>query len=297
MTQSPFQLMPWQDEVWQQLQPALTGGRMPHALMLTGAAGIGKLHLARLLGAALLCRDRKQDGLPCGECSSCMPLSAGAHPDFKELTPEPEKKTISVDQVRAFSRTRYLRPQQGQARVGLIHPVEKLHPSAANALLKTLEEPPAGSYILLITEQPSAVIATIRSRCQLLRVPLPTSAALASWLESQPESVSQAVALARGAPLRALALVEADMVRLQGQWLEDFSTFAAARIGPSGLAQRWHENSPTDLLDWLYHCVADVLKISFDVPEPISQTARSSKVSGLWRAAWTRANFAKHYRA
>lgn len=267
MSPSPFQLLPWQDEIWQRLQPALTGARMPHALMLTGAPGIGKLHLAKVLGAALLCRAPQTDGLPCGVCTSCSQMAGGAHPDFRELTPEPEKKTISVEQVRAFSRTRYLRPQIGQARVGLIHPVERLYPSAANALLKTLEEPPAGSHILLVTAQPSAVIATIRSRCQFLRVPLPTPAAMAGWLETQPESVSHAVSIARGAPLRALELVNADMLRLQGQWLEDLCAFAGARLGPSGLAQRWHEHPLPELLDWLYLCVADILKIAFNVPE------------------------------
>ncbi len=267
MSQTQFQYLPWQQGVWQRLQPALASGRMPHALMLTGAPGIGKYHLARLLSAALLCRDITPDSLPCGQCASCSQLAGGAHPDFRELTPEPEKQTISVGQVRAFSRTRYLRPQIGQARVGLIHPCERLHPSAANALLKTLEEPPAGSHILLITEQPSAIIATIRSRCQVFKVPVPDAQALSSWLQTQPQTVVPALALARGAPLRALTLLEADMVRLQGQWLEDFSAFAAARLGPSGLAQRWKEYPLKQLLDWLYLCVADVLKVAYGVAD------------------------------
>lgn len=267
MTTSAFEYLPWQVPIWQQLQPALLRGHMPHALMLTGAPGIGKQHLARLLSAALLCRNINDAGLPCGQCASCTQLNGGAHPDFRELTPEADKKAISVDQVRAFSRTRYLRPQIGQARVGLVYPAERLHTSAANALLKTLEEPPVGSHILLISEQPSAVIPTIRSRCQVFKVPLPDSAALAPWLSAQPQTVHQALALSRGAPLRALAMVETDLVRLQGQWLEDFSAFAAARVGPGGLVQRWQEYSLVGLLDWLYLCIADILKLAYGVSQ------------------------------
>lgn len=266
MNVAAHELLPWQTGIWQRLAPVIAGGRMPHAMMLTGAPGIGKRHLARLLGMALLCRRRDAGSLPCGNCNSCVPLAAGAHPDFRELTPEEDRKTISVDQVRAFSRTCYLRPQAGQARAALIYPVERLHASAANALLKTLEEPPAGSHMLLISEQPSAVIATIRSRCQTLRVPLPDEQALGQWLQSQPEPVTHALSLARGAPLRALTMLESGVVDLQGQWLEDLSALMASRQGPGAIAQRWHEHPLLELLDWLYLVLGDVLKLALGAP-------------------------------
>lgn len=260
------QLLAWQHGLWQKIAPALIAQRMPHALMLAGAPGVGKHHLALLLAMSLLCAERDAQALPCGQCRSCLQVETGAHPDFVELSPAEGKKSILIDQVRAFSRTLYLRPQYGQARVGFVHSAERLYPNAANALLKTLEEPPAGSHILLVTEQPSAVIATIRSRCQIMRIPYPSADALQAWFAQQPELVKQALPLARGAPLRALALADADVVALQGQWLQDFAALAATRTDPVSLAQRWQGQPIIELLDWLYLTCADLLKRAFNAP-------------------------------
>lgn len=255
-------LYPWQQGLWQRLAPALLGNRLAHALMMTGPAGVGKQRLAMVLAQALLCPRAAADAQPCGECRCCRQVAAGTHADYSVLQPEEGKRNIRVEQVRQFRRSLFLTAQGSHGRVGVIAPAEALNASAANSLLKVLEEPPAGSHILLLSERPATVIATIRSRCQRFAVPVPTGTEIDHWLAQQSPDVVAAMDLARGAPLRAIQLAQQDIAAAQVRWFDALVALLTLQTDTVTLAGDWKNESLTDLVGWLYLCLADTLKLA-----------------------------------
>jgi len=219
-------IFPWQTGLWKQLRERQAS--QPHALLIHGPAGIGKLALAEHHAQSLLCEAEDAGRAPCGECDGCRWFVAGSHPDFRRVEPEslarrpeetedseepaasPGKRVkpsteIKVDQVRALDGFLNLKSHRGGRRVALVHPAEAMNPNAANALLKGLEEPPPGAYFLLVSHRPARLLATIRSRCVAVPVPAPDPGVSAAWLAQQgAKSADQWLAFAAGAPLMAL---------------------------------------------------------------------------------------------
>lgn len=193
--------------------------RLPHALLLQGIQGIGKLAFAEELGRALLCEQTGPIGAACGRCPSCGWMAQGSHPDFRRLEPaslavedEPEaggekkaSRQIQVEQVRGIADFINISSHRGGAKVVLVHPAETLNPHAANALLKGLEEPPPQTYFLLVTHRWHHLLPTIRSRCQHVALPPPTTEQAHDWLKQQDlNNPELALAQAGGAPLLAV---------------------------------------------------------------------------------------------
>jgi len=168
------------------LRGVLAKGRVPHALLLHGPDGVGKATVARAFAAALVCE--RGDDAACGDCASCALLASGNHPDFllvgrltrKEIKGKETSRlathvsdasegelgsSILVDQVRRLNELVALRPRQGPRRVFLIDPAERMNREAQNALLKTLEEPPERSVLILVSARPHLLLPTVRSRC------------------------------------------------------------------------------------------------------------------------------------
>ena len=220
-------IFPWQEDLWRQLQAL--AARQPHALLIHGPAGIGKLALAEHFTQRLLCESKDPIRTPCGTCEGCRWFVAGTHPDFRCLEPESMARRpgaaaedaeesapastksakpsneIKVDQVRALDGFLNLRSHRGGRRVALVHPAEDMNPNAANALLKGLEEPPAGAFFLLVSHRPARLLATVRSRCVSVPVPLPDSGSSDAWLAQQgARDAGVWLRFAAGAPLRAL---------------------------------------------------------------------------------------------
>lgn len=222
MTGSDFLV---QETLYQKLAAWLD--RLPHALLLHGPRGIGKLQLAERFAQFLLCEGRGASTAPCGRCDGCRWIAAGNHPDLRILEPEAiarkpvveddeaaEKGAkakrkpsieIRIEQVRQLEDFVHIGSHRGRHRVAIIHPAEDMNAPTANALLKNLEEPPAGVTFLLVAHRPARLLATIRSRCVQIAVSAPDTATAAQWLEAQ--GVKDAggwLAFAGGAPLRAL---------------------------------------------------------------------------------------------
>ena len=154
------------------LARALRLGRVPPALLFVGPSGVGKRMVALGLGRALLCETG--GAFPCDRCSSCTRCLRGMHPDL--FLVEALTKVIKIDQVREVVREIGSRPFEGRARAFVIDDAHELTEQAANALLKSLEEPAAKSHVVLVTAAPLALLPTVRSRCQLIRFgPLPTA--------------------------------------------------------------------------------------------------------------------------
>jgi DNA polymerase-3 subunit delta' len=190
----------------------------PHALLLHGPRGIGKHALALHLAQALLCEAPRADGLACGQCPGCRYAVAGQHPDLMriellEIDDETEElkavETIGIKRVRALTEFVVLTSHRQRAKIAVIAPAERMQVPAANALLKTLEEPPAGTYIILVADLIGRLPATILSRCRRLRAPLPDPDAASAWLAEQGVAEPRlALAQAAGAPLAALELAD-----------------------------------------------------------------------------------------
>jgi DNA polymerase-3 subunit delta' len=262
-----------QDRVLALLRAALRQGRLAHAHLFLGPEGVGRATVARALAAALNCHRPREDGDACGDCPSCRRLQAGTHPDFLVISPEKDKSQISIERVREFRRLTAYPPLDGGWRVALIKPAEALtaqNDAAANALLKTLEEPPPRHLLILTAGVEADLLPTVVSRCQKLSfVPLPFSL-VAQELERRrglpPEDARLLAALSRGSLGRALALDPEELKRQRAQVLSDLDTLArgapgqmldwAARVNKSKaevenfllLARLWYRDL---LLSWL----------------------------------------------
>lgn len=216
--------LPWLQESHRQFSQQVLAGRLAHALLLSGPPGLGKLHLAREMASALLCLQPLQDvtevepGLACGHCRSCQLFAGGAHPDFRLVTFLPKdnseglKTVIGVDQVRELIASMQLTNGLSPRKVALIHPAEGMNRNAANALLKTLEEPLGELVLLLVSNDASRLPATIRSRCQSLHIRSPGLAEAEAWLqqfaEVNQEQASMALRAAANSPLQAAQLLQ-----------------------------------------------------------------------------------------
>lgn len=182
---------------------------MPHALLLSGAAEVGKRWFAEHLVKALLCRADANyvSSLPCGQCAACAQLRAGSSSEFRYLTPAGKSHTIRIDPVRELVDWLQLSASAGRYRIALITGADTMNRAAANALLKTLEEPAASSLCILVADKPAQLPATIISRCQQMVLVVEEPQQAIDWLQPQlSRGVSAVTALeaARGAPLRAL---------------------------------------------------------------------------------------------
>lgn len=216
-----------QKETWTQLIGKLD--RLPHALLLHGAPGVGKLALAERFAQFLLCEKRGQGSVPCGSCEACRWFRAGSHPDARLVEPEAtalalgrpasvaeegeedkkEKKKpsvqIKIEQTRGLADFLNLASHRGGRRIVIVHPAEDMNTATANSLLKGLEEPPGGAMFILVSHRPAGLLPTIRSRCVPVPVPLPDAKASVAWLTAQGVKNPQRwLAFAGGAPLRAL---------------------------------------------------------------------------------------------
>lgn len=217
-------LLPWQQPQFKRMQMLWSNDRLAHGWLLSGKPGIGKLAFARHVGRFLLCRHSSDSG-PCGQCQDCHLYTMRTHPDALLVLPEALERVLfpddapkgkdkpsrqlKIEQIRDAIDFAQGTAQRGGAKVIIINPAESMNSNAANALLKILEEPPPRTFLLLVSEQPGLLLATLRSRCQQLPFLAPPAPQALTWLRSQaacPPDIEFYLQLAQGAPLHALQL-------------------------------------------------------------------------------------------
>jgi len=250
----PPRLLPWHEPAAAQLRGAWAANRLSHALLLQGADGLGKRELAAWLTAAVLC-DASNDGSlqHCGQCASCALIAAGSHPDLLWVAPEADKQQIAVDQTRAaterLTKTSY---RQGY-KVVIVEPAHQMTGSAANSLLKTLEEPTPRSLLILLTSRPSALLPTVRSRCQKVSMRRPSRGQALAWLQEQAGIgiEPQLLEFTGDAPLRALEFANGGFSALDEQMQRSLAQLLAGQADITQVASEWAKDALVDRLTWV----------------------------------------------
>lgn len=245
---------PWQQRQWRQLLGMAGQGRLAHALLLAGPAGLGIEEFARALAARLLCEKAAEAEPACGACRACRLFTAGSHPDAVFIEPEETGKDIKVDALRELIALLQLSSQYGRHKLAVIAPAEAMNRSAANTLLKTLEEPTPGSILILCSRFPTQLPVTIRSRCQRFNFSASTDADTLAWLAEQAGSGDRArelLELAGGRPLAALQLDAEGLLEKQAALLDDLAALRDRGGDPVGTAQRWGGEDVIQVLQWL----------------------------------------------
>ena len=204
------------------LKQVMAREKMPHAYLFTGIAGVGKTSTAMALAMALNC-DSPVEGDSCGKCPSCRKMMSGNFPDFISVSRRPDKKNISIEQIKDLNRELRFAPVSGRYRVCLIQQAEIMSVEAANSFLKTLEEPPPGNILILNTVEPRDLLPTIVSRCQRVSFsPLPFKD-IADWFVKERnvdrETAEVLAKISNGSPGRALKMSDGNLLEKRQEWL------------------------------------------------------------------------------
>jgi DNA polymerase III subunit delta' len=230
----------WLEPEIARLRGARAAGRLPHALLIHEAPGAGGEWLAAWAARLVLCAGPPGTA-PCGHCAACQRVTQEQHPDLKAVRPLETSTQIRIEQVRELAGELALTAHQGGYKVGILSPADSMNRFAANALLKTLEEPPQGTLLILVASQPSRLPATILSRCQRVRVRAPQQAEAVAWLEATrgPGSWEEVLAVLGMAPLTAAAADPAAVVAVAAETRRSLEEAAAGGGDPVSTAERW----------------------------------------------------------
>jgi DNA polymerase III subunit delta' len=232
----------WLNSEMTSLRAAYAADRMPHGLLIHEAPGAGGDWLATWVAQLVLCTDRTQS--PCGHCTSCQRVAAGQHPDLLSIRPIDESRQIRIEQVRELAQELALTSHQGGYKVRILSPADVLNRFAANALLKTLEEPPARTILILVATQPSRLPATILSRCQRVRIPAPDRAESVSWLESTRGKAdwNAVLDIVGDAPMLAAESDAAAIAQINSEMRRGLEESVAGTSDPVATAERWSKS-------------------------------------------------------
>lgn len=245
--------IPWLKSIEDGWIKQLEHARLPHAVLLFGAAGLGK----RALAAWLACTRLE---LPGADSGVCYPLVVAEHADLHWLSPLDDKQTIGIEQIRALVADMSLTSYEGGGKVAVIEPANAMTANAANGLLKTLEEPPGDALLILVADRMGALPATILSRCQRVNVSVPAEALSLPWLDRLQASNAwpEALQLAGGAPLAAItAMTQLDQA---ASMLEELAALPDGKLSPIDIAARWAKYDTGFWLEWLSRTVLQVAK-------------------------------------
>jgi DNA polymerase III subunit delta' len=270
--------LPWLEEQLTALP--VHRDKLPQALLLAGRPGLGKRSIAILLAKGLLCEAPGARQIACSVCVSCHLFEAGNHPDFRLLEIEPDavdaaeseaedkavapkagRRIISVDRIRELSDFAGMSAHRGLGKAIVIYTAEDMNPSAANAILKILEEPPPDTYFLLISHRPDRLNATLRSRCFLLKIYAPANAKVRDWLASMGgKNPDLALVLADQAPLEAMKLAKDEDFWVRRRQL--FKRLAESQFDPLKATDVVEQADPTEVFRLLSQWVYDLISLA-----------------------------------
>ena len=274
-------IYPWQQHDWQQLQQMRE--RLPHAILFHGTEGIGKVAFAAHFAASLLCERPVAAGHACGECDSCGWFAQYGHPDYRRVRPDAletedaddgaegdegggkkgsknPSKDIRIEQVRALATFMNVSTHRSGLRVVLLYPAEALNAASANAILKTLEEPPPDTVFLLVTHRIDRLLPTILSRCRKFALSAPDHAAALAWLQQQGvEDAERWLSEQGGAPLAALDASQGGAGPEKEELLAHLAKPDA--VNPLIVSERLQKAPLSQLVAWQQRWLYDLLSL------------------------------------
>ena len=288
----PFADILGHERIIEVLQRSLRTGKTAHSYLFEGVPGCGRRKSALALIQAIFCTALDYDA--CGVCPTCRKVAGGSHADIHIINPLPDKRDISIDQLREMQRTLSLRPYEAPRKVCIIEPAERMSVNAANSLLKTLEEPPGDALIILLTENAGMLLPTIRSRCQLIRFAPLSPEHVMALLEQGGMDAATASLLAPmsgGSMQRALELDneslatrrEAVISRLSQMHINRIATVFDAAEALSG-----NRDETLEILDLLISFYRDAVHLAAGSTEIVNRTLRSAIESIVTRHSFPR---------
>ncbi|WP_432764960.1 DNA polymerase III subunit delta' [Halomonas elongata] len=273
---------PWLAARWKEITRLADAGRLPHALLFAGPKGIGKTSLAEALIARTLCAAPGE--FACGHCHACRMLASGYHPDLMRVSPEEGKRQIRIGPVRDINAFVAQTAQQGGYRVIVITPAEAMNVAASNALLKSLEEPGGKTLFVLLSDIPSHLLPTIRSRCQQWSLATADEAESLAWLGERLGGEEDARFWWRasgGLPLRALELADPESRALRQQLHETFDALVRG-AEPVAEAARLDRQSIDAILWYGIAWLEDLIRLGLS---GVSAELRNPDLLPLYRQA------------
>lgn len=263
----------WLESPARQLRARLQREQPPQAQLIYGSPGTGRRHFALWSAAQILGLDWE----PSAD-SEAEALPVLAHPDFFSVGMEEEKKSIGIDQLRDLIARLELTSHRGGRKVAMICPADRMQRNAANCLLKTLEEPPGATTILLVCESPRGVPATVVSRCERVRLVPPDWSAGLAWLRHAVPDVSgaeTALSFASRAPLGARTLLRAGFGEQVSKLAVDLEKIVQREVQPATVARRWARLDRSLCLRWLYWQVAALIREGMNISEPATTAVKA----------------------
>ena len=238
-------ILPWQVPLLERALQLKSRQRLPHAVLIDDAGHLDSRDFVRYLATLLLC-EQPREVTPCGECEPCRMMRAQTYSDFRLVTLEPDEKSkkptknIKIDQIRELIHELYLTHHYDRLKIATVYPAEAMSPASANALLKTLEEPADGVLILLVTHKRGRIPITLRSRCQLWRISLPSLTDASEWLQQRQMSAEEAASyleFSSGDPALALELKRNDYASLVTDFKRRLANYLSGKLAISSLCQ------------------------------------------------------------
>ncbi len=255
----PMPPFAWQQSHWNDFVLRVRNNSIPHAFLLASQEGFGAESMAIAMGQYLLCMS-PTDEIVCGRCKACMLLNAGTHPDLKSVTPESAGKQIKVDQVREISGFVSKTAQQGGRKVIVLYPAEAMNLNAANALLKNLEEPSGETIFILVSNEQSRLLPTIRSRCAKVSMPVPDQVLALDWVKGlNIENASELLLEAGGAPLLVKDWHEQGILQERSSLISALADLGLGRLEPMNFAKKWSNKDPLFVIQIMMHAVDSIL--------------------------------------
>ena len=264
-----LQTYPWLQSSWSRLELYISQNRIPQALLLSGNNGFGKLQLASFFSQSILCSSPEQEIGFCGKCQSCKLFEAKTHPDFILIEPEEAGKAIGIDVIRQLTVKLALKPQFEAYRIVIINFADCLSNASANAFLKYLEEPTERTSLILITDKPLKLPATIRSRCQEVPVSASDEMLVKTWLKKQgvEDSIDLLLSMSQGSPLLAKEFSDKLVVDFRNSCFKQWLKVIKREENFIFVAEQWSKldkGSRELLLVWLISWVMDLIKLKLD---------------------------------